>query len=142
VAFHPTKTADEEKLIPYGGGATYNEIDGNLTLWQEQGQIKFHQNRVRGPAFDPCFFKIEKLACPDILDDQGRQILLPVMRRITNEDAEQHAHAEANFDLALLKAIAENPDVQALRKLKLVEPTITGDWRLTPKAQREITNPV
>jgi hypothetical protein len=35
VAFHPTKNALEAELIPYGGGATYGEIDGNLTLWKE-----------------------------------------------------------------------------------------------------------
>jgi hypothetical protein len=82
VAFHPTKNALETELIPYGGGATYGEIDGNLTLWKE-ASIKFHWNRVRGPEFEPRFFRTEKLSCPDILDKQGRQILLPVMRPST-----------------------------------------------------------
>jgi hypothetical protein len=49
VAFHPTKNALEAELIPYGGGATYGEIDGNLTLWKE-ASIKFHWNRVRDPS--------------------------------------------------------------------------------------------
>ena len=49
VAFHPTKNALETELIPYGGGATYGEIDGNLTLWKE-ASIKFHWNRVRDPS--------------------------------------------------------------------------------------------
>jgi hypothetical protein len=58
VAFHPTKNAGESELIPYGGGAIFNEIDGNLTLWTEAPhQVKFHWNRVRGPSFEPCFFK-------------------------------------------------------------------------------------
>lgn len=58
VAFHPTKHASEADLIPYGGGSTYNEVDGNLTLWKE-GQIKLYHNRLRGPEFDPTFFRIE-----------------------------------------------------------------------------------
>jgi AAA domain len=109
VAFHPTKNAGEGELIPYGGGATYGEIDGNLTLWKETS-IKFHWNRVRGPEFEPRFFKIEKLSCPDILDKQGRQILLPVMRPIAEMDAAEREKNEGNLDLALLRAMAANPD--------------------------------
>jgi RecA-family ATPase len=32
VAAHPTKNAGEAELIPYGGGSSINEADGNLTL--------------------------------------------------------------------------------------------------------------
>jgi hypothetical protein len=157
VAFHPTKNAEEEKLIPYGGGSTYNEIDGNLTLWEEQGQTKFHWNRIRGPAFEPRFFKIEMISCPDIVDDKGRQILVPAMRPISNQDAEQHGKDEAGFDLALIRAMAANPEgshaewgtacghgkssvgykLRDLQKKKYVEPGLAGKWRLTTKGQKE-----
>jgi hypothetical protein len=90
VAFHPTKNADEGELIPYGGGSTYNEVDGNLTLWKD-GTIKLHHNRLRGPEFEPRFFRIEQLSCPDIVDKGGRQILLPVLRPITELDVEERA---------------------------------------------------
>lgn len=140
-----------------GGGPTYNEIDGNATLWEEHPQIKFHQNRVRGPAFEPCFFRIEKLSCPEIVDDQGRQIQLPVLRRNSAQDAESKAENEASFAPALIKAMAANPKgtqkewavdrgraasrvngkLQKLRELKLVEPTLDGKWQLTPKGKRE-----
>jgi len=109
VAFHPTKNALEAELIPYGGGATYGEIDGNLTLWKE-ASIKFHWNRVRGPEFEPRFFRIEKFSCPDILDKQGRQIPLPVMRPCTEIDAEERKTQEGNVELALLKAMIENEE--------------------------------
>lgn len=66
VAFHPTKNAGETELIPYGGGSTLNEVDGNLTMWKE-GTIKLHHNRLRGPEFEPRFFRIEQLSCPKIL---------------------------------------------------------------------------
>jgi hypothetical protein len=109
VAFHPTKNAGEAELIPYGGGSTYNEIDGNLPLWKE-AQIKLYHNRLRGPEFEPRFFRIEKLSCPDILDKQGRQILLPVMRPCTESDAEERKTQEGNVELALLKAMIENEE--------------------------------
>jgi hypothetical protein len=157
VAFHPTKNAGEAELIPYGGGSTYNEIDGNLTLWKET-QIKLYHNRLRGPEFEPKYFRIEMLSCPDIVDKQSRQILLPVMRPITEIDAAEREKNEGNLDLALLRAMAANPDgtqlewtyaiglrskgsiskkLQRLKALKLIEERLGGKWRLTPKGQRE-----
>ena len=160
VAFHPTKNAGEAELIPYGGGSTYNEIDGNLTLWKET-QIKLYHNRLRGPEFEPKYFRIEMLSCHDIVDKQGRQILLPVMRPITETDVAEREKNEGNLDLALLRAIAANPDatqlewasaiglrsksaintkLQKLKGTKFVEAGVSGKWRLTPKGQKE-TNP-
>jgi hypothetical protein len=109
VALHPTKNATEDELLPYGGGATMNEIDGNLTLWKG-GQIKLHHNRVRGPEFEPRYFRIEKLSCPGIVDNKGRQILLPVMRPSTEMDAEERTIQEGNSQLALLKAMIDEPN--------------------------------
>jgi hypothetical protein len=108
VAFHPTKHAGETDLIPYGGGTTYNEVDGNLTLWKE-GQIKLYHNRLRGPEFDPKFFRIEMLSCTDIVDKKGRQILLPVMRPTTEQEVEVKKAPAGDTNLALLKAIASDP---------------------------------
>ena len=157
MAFHPTKNAGEGELIPYGGGSTYNEIDGNLTLWKD-AQIKLYHNRLRGPEFEPKYFRVEMLSCPDIVDKQGRQILLPVMRPITEMDAAEREKNEGNLDLALLRAMAAKPDgtqlewtlaiglrskgtiskkLQKLKTLKLVEETLGRKWRLTPKGQRE-----
>jgi AAA domain len=157
VAFHPTKNAGEGELIPYGGGSTYNEIDGNLTLWKE-GHIKLYHNRLRGPEFEPKYFRIEMLSCPDIVDKQRRQILLPVMRPITEIDAAEREKNDGNLDLALLRAMAANPDstqlewafaigirsksavntrLQKLKATKFVEVGVSGKWRLTPKGQKE-----
>lgn len=157
VAFHATKNAGEGELIPYGGGSTYNEIDGNLTLWKET-QIKLYYNRIRGPEFEPKYFRIEMLSCQDIVDKQGSQILLPVMRPITETDAAEREKNDGNLDLALLRAMAANPDgtqlewafaiglrskgsisrkLQKLKTMKLIEQRLGGKWRLTPKGQRE-----
>jgi hypothetical protein len=155
---HPTKNATEDDLLPYGGGATVNEIDGNLTLWKA-AQIKLHHtDKLRGPTFEPRYFRIEKCSCPDIVDNKGRQILLPVMRPITETDAAEREKNEGNLDLALLRAVNSNPDgsqadwataiglrskstvnkkLQRLKDKKMVEERLTGKWRLTPKGQRE-----
>lgn len=126
-------------------------------MWKD-ASIKFHWNRLRGPEFEPRFFRIEKLSCPFIIDKQGRQILLPVLRPSTEADAEARETQDANSDLALLRAMAANPDgsqtewafaigikakstinwkLQKLKARKCVEDGL-GKWRLTPKGQKEI----
>jgi hypothetical protein len=158
VLCHPTKNATEDNLQPYGGGATVNELDGNLTLWNS-AQIKLHHtDKLRGPTFEPKYFRIEKCSCPDILDNKGRQILLPVMRPCTEMDAEERSTQDGNSQLALLRAMAASPGatqlelalaigikaksavnarIQKLKDKKLVEETLAGKWRLTPKGQKE-----
>jgi hypothetical protein len=158
VAAHPTKNAGEAELFPFGGGAGINESGGNLTLWGEDGLIKFHFNRVRGPEFEPRYFRIEKLSSPDILDDDGRQILLPVLRPISEQAVEQRHAAKGASDLDLLKSLAEEPGLtereralklgvpkttlhrrlEVLVKRKFAERGADDRYRLTPKGRKEI----
>jgi RecA-family ATPase len=49
VACHPVKNPSRDNLEPYGGGSTMNELDGNLTLWNEGGTIELGWNKVRAP---------------------------------------------------------------------------------------------
>jgi hypothetical protein len=145
-------------LIPYGGGSGINEADGNLTLWAEDGSIKLHFNRVRGPEFEPLHFRIEKLSSPDICDDEGRQILLPVLRPISEQVAEQRQAAKGTVELEVLKSLAEEPGLsgrersaklgmsettlrrrlEALVKRKFVEWGVDNRYRLTAKGRKEI----
>jgi hypothetical protein len=156
VACHPIKNATRDNLEPYGGGATMNELDGNLTLWNEDGRIELGWNKVRGPDPEAQFFLIEKLGAPHILDNKGRTPLLPVMRPTSIEDAEQRKENENELDRRLLKAMIANPDgtqadwakeidrskgrvnarLQKLKQNKLVEESL-GKWRVTAKGMKE-----
>jgi hypothetical protein len=109
VACHPVKNATKDNLEPYGGGSTMNELDGNLTLWNEGGVIELFHNKVRGPEFDPINFRIEKIGSPDILDNKGRQPLLPVLRPVSAADVAEREKVAVNKDVALLKAMAADP---------------------------------
>lgn len=65
VATHPTKWADGSNLLPRGGGAFMNEVDGNLTLWadEEQNTTTLHwQGKFRGMTFSPISFALK--LCP------------------------------------------------------------------------------
>jgi hypothetical protein len=157
VAAHPVKNASEDNLVPYGGGAILNEVDGNLTLSKTGGgAVKMHwQGKLRGVEFDPLFFRIEAASSPDVIDAKGRQVQLPVMRPATEADAEQREQAEINTDLALLKAILAEPDatqqawaitigksktlvnkkLQKLKSEKLVD-VVLGKWSLTDRGRK------
>lgn len=110
VAAHPVKNATDDNLVPYGGGAILNEVDGNLTLSKVGDLTKLHwQGKLRGLEFKPALFKFEILSSPDVIDAKGRQVELPVLRPTTEEDAERREEAAVNADAALLRAMDAEP---------------------------------
>ena len=51
VAAHPVKNAPQDNLLPYGGGAILNEVDGNLTLWRRsEGAGRHRGTALAGQA--------------------------------------------------------------------------------------------
>jgi hypothetical protein len=111
IAAHPPKQARDDNLLPYGGGGTLNEIDGNFTLRRdESGLYRLHwQGKIRGLPFDPAHFKINRLDCPDVVTVEGDRVPMPVMVPIDEEAVEERGEAFAKRDLALLNAIAADP---------------------------------
>lgn len=160
VAAHPTKNAGEDNLVPYGGGSVMNECDGNLTLWRDSGTqiIKLHWERVRGPEFEPHFYKIEKKTCSKIIDVQGQLIALPVCVPIGDDAVEAEKEDKGKASVALLTAIASiprgtqriwarvcgcsQPTVSAmLKKLeqsKHIQVNAGGQHELTAKGRKEL----
>jgi hypothetical protein len=156
-ACHPVKNASRDNLEPYGGGATMNELDGNFTLWNDNGRIELGWNKVRGPEFDTRYFRIEKLGCPDILDNKGRTPLLPILRPMSDQTVEQGQKSDADTSIALLRAMLAEPGgtqadwaaaigrskgrvnawLQKLKTMKLVAEGL-GKWRVTQKGMKEI----
>jgi hypothetical protein len=111
IAAHPPKNARNDNLLPYGGGGTLNEIDGNFTLRRDEtGLYCFHwQGKIRGLPSDPLHFRIERLDSPDVVTVEGARVKMPVMFPMDEEAVEARGEAIANRDLALLKAIAADP---------------------------------
>ena len=86
---HPIKGADQNKLSPYGGGAIINEVDGNLTLWRRGNVCQLHwQTKLRGPDFDPVYFRFREYGCNEVLDAKGRRVMMPLLVPRTEEPAE------------------------------------------------------
>ena len=157
IAAHPPKQAGDDNLLPYGGGGTLNEVDGNFTLrLDENGLYAFHwQGKIRGLPFDPLHFKIERMDSPDVVTIEGERVKMPVMFPIADADVEARQEAFAGRDLALLKAIAADPmgserkwstatninrravqsALNALKRDRLVTLKLKR-WRLTKEGER------
>jgi predicted transcriptional regulator len=115
---------------------------------------------VRGPEFEPRFFRIEKLSSPDIKDDEGFDILLPVMRPTSEQAAEQRQETKAATNLDILKVMMDDPKgtqpqwamrlgmarttlrskLEVIARDKLVEKSSAapGKFSITPKGRKAV----
>jgi hypothetical protein len=111
IAAHPPKQAADENLLPYGAGATLNEVDGNFTLrLDDDGFYRFHWlGKIRGLPFEPLHFKIDRLGSPDVVTVDGEQVLMPVMYPVDETTIDERAEAFAKRNLAIIRAMAADP---------------------------------
>lgn len=108
---HPSgKKPDRDNLVPRGGSAFMNEIDGNFCLWKRDDIVAMHwQGKHRGPSFEPIDLKLVMATHPEIVDGKGREIAMPVIRplmELERIDAETNA---LKSQLRALVAIRGNP---------------------------------
>src|SRR5260370_36891215 len=77
VSCHPTKNADLENLLPRGGGAFLNELDGNL-ICRKSGsdsvsEVHWH-GKYRGADFNPLPFELRPVTAAKLVDSNSRPI--------------------------------------------------------------------
>jgi hypothetical protein len=154
---HPTKSADRETLLPRGGGAFLNEIDGNLTVWAEGETAIFHWHRKkRGPDFDPIPFEFYGTTT----EECGIQVPTVVAWPISEERALELKRERRKNENRVLVAMFDNPEgtfrkwaaacqwnpenalsrmyrtMKKLEEYKLAEKR-RGEWVLTSKGLSE-----
>lgn len=110
---HPIKGAKSKAdLLPRGGGALLNELDGNLTLWsQSQGEVtEMHwHGKIRGPDFSPLGFRLRQVAT-GLIDEKDRAEITIIAEPMSEEAvADHHKQTLANED-AVLKAMRDHPE--------------------------------
>ena len=153
---HPVKNAASDNLLPMGGSAFVNEVDGNLTLWTD-GDSKtttLHwQGKFRGPEFDPVSFDLKEVTSERVKDEHGR--LMPSVmavhmpdnvaerRHTVNEEDENvilrlvHADKHASFSVLAKRSDFTKSKVQriirSLKEDRLVRKFRGSKYRLTPK---------
>jgi hypothetical protein len=109
VACHPTKYATEEGLMPRGGGAFLNEIDGNLTCVNEADQfIKMHWlKKWRGPEFlHPIYFNlIRGIEAPTLKTLKGKKLKTVMVEELTEDEYQKKATRGYNDQDRVLTAL-------------------------------------
>ena len=163
---HPVKNAGDDNLLPRGGGAYLNEVDGNCTAKNANGIVELHwQGKFRGPDFAPLSFQLRTVTHEKLKDTKGRLIPTVVASHITEaREQELRTIARSNED-KLLALLSSNPGasqaelarlagwmmgngsphkvlvgriLQKLKKDKLVEDGRNGP-ELTEKGRQQLT---
>jgi hypothetical protein len=106
-ACHPVKNASDDNLIPRGGGAFLNEVDGNLTAARDvSGTVEMHwQAKYRGPDFAPIHFTLRTVTHERLKDSKGRLIPTVVASPLSEqgqEDIARVAHSREDELLVML----------------------------------------
>jgi hypothetical protein len=106
IVAHPVKRAKRDDLLPRGGSAITNELDGNLTSWVEGNVATFHWlGKLRGIPFDPIKLESAIIKPEYLLDSEGNQMAATVVRPMV-ESREAELKTEQNrVELAILAAV-------------------------------------
>ncbi len=156
---HPVKNASKDNLLPVGGGAFLNEIDGNLTLWSNsEKQASMHwQGKFRGPEFEPLSFEMRTHESSLVVDAEGKlmpSVVAAPMGDIAVEIAEANQESDENLIMKIIAAsprhsMAKVAEVARFTKAKvqrilnrLVEDKMMSrhrsKYKLTEKGKKEI----
>ena len=121
---HPTKNAADDNLIPRGGGAFLNEVDGNLAARKDDMAVELHwQGKFRGPEFAPMNFMLKSVTHERLKDSKGRLISTVVASYLTDQAQQEMAKVARSDEDLLLEAVGKD-DGASISDL-----AILLDWR-------------
>jgi AAA domain-containing protein/bifunctional DNA primase/polymerase-like protein len=124
---HPIKNAARDNLLPAGGGAFLNEVDGNLTLWADDKQVTLHwQGKFRGPEFEPLPFDLVKAESPRVVDAKGRPMPSVVAVPIADTAIEAGERKREDEENKVLWVLADNPKASFTRIAQKCDFVIDG----------------
>jgi hypothetical protein len=111
-ACHPVKGAANDNLIPRGGGAFLNAMDGNLCAHKSDMLVTMHhQGKFRGVDFEPMAFELESVTARKLLDTKDRHIPTVIARGLSKDDQRRKASdlRSEEDDILLLLDGREDP---------------------------------
>jgi hypothetical protein len=140
VIAHPAgKEPRKDNLVPRGGGAFLAEIDGNLTVWSEDGdgQTLHHSPKFRGAGFDPIDFVMATHEFDHLTDTNGTPLKLKVSRtafvfeQVTRADRHDRALRQ------LLMELSGNPRMSIRELATKIGASKSSASRMIAEAQDE-----
>jgi hypothetical protein len=139
---HPIKNASRGNLLPRGGGAFLNELDGNTTLWSEsRGEVtELHwQGKIRGPDFSPLGYRLRPVET-GFIDRRDRPVMTIVAETMSEEAVADHAQQTLANEDVVLRALRDHPEwsfAQMAREAGWVD---ENDQPMKPRVQRAIAS--
>lgn len=114
---HPVKNATRSNLSPKGGSSLVNEVDGNLTLWNEDGMIALHwQTKFRGPEFEPLNFEFQRYETDAIRDAKGRRMPTVLAKPLLMGRAMELSQQKMTAEDKLLLSIEAAPAMSVMER--------------------------
>jgi len=155
---HPVKNATRGNLTPKGGSSLLNEVDGNLTLWNDGGIMSLHwQGKFRGAEFEPLSMELQRYESALICDNQGRIIPTILAKPVLVTRAIQIARENLKLEDKLLFSIRDYPAISLEQRgtdagankqkvartlLKMAEQKLVRkfrtNWELTKEGERAL----
>jgi AAA domain len=111
---HPIKNPDKENLIPRGGGAFLNELDGNLSMWSDvmgESTVMHWAGKIRGADFAPVHFYLHSVKLEGVTDAKGRSLFSIVAEHQSDESAENANKQAISNENAVLKHLNDQPGI-------------------------------
>ena len=130
VAAHPVKGATTENLVPYGGGAILNEIDGNFTQTASPDgkTTKLHWfGKLREADFEPIVYVVDMKSSPELLDGKRKPLVLPLMRPGTQQDSAESDGRAKDAQILILELLLASPQPSAAAIARLTSALIQSD---------------
>jgi hypothetical protein len=109
---HPVKNATRENLLPRGGGAFLNELDGNLTLWSPSvGEVtELHwSGKIRGPDFAAVGYRLRPVPT-GLTDESDRAEMTIIAEPMSEEAVADHSKQTLANEDVVLRALRDHPD--------------------------------
>jgi hypothetical protein len=153
-------------MLPRGGGAYLNEVDGNLTVVADDGVIHLHwQGKFRGPDFAPLSFHVRSVTHERLKDTKGRLIPTVIAEHLSDVAVEEFKKFSVSIEDAALRLLAEDDSLSIaglaakagwltkdgkpnkvmaqrclnrLKTAKLIRKSRAGYWKLTDAGEKEL----
>ncbi len=140
---HPTKSVSSpDSLVPRGGGAYLNEVDGNSSLWTHGDKLAdLHSvGKFRGPDFAKITFRLSTVMTTTLVDTKGRVLPTVMAEIVTEAEAEATEARAVGQEDKLLTAMLNNPRPLACRMgscMPLVQGRQPGNARQEASRKRD-----
>lgn len=110
VLCHPTKNANDDMLVPRGGGSFIAEVDGNVALRRTDTLISAGAlGKFRGPEFPPLNFECVVIRDhPRLLDSRGRNVPTVIARMVDADGAARLERTAESDAIAVLRMICRD----------------------------------